>query len=103
MHKSAAQKSVEVLQEIDWVLGEVGVAVVFERENLGREGIGWSRAAEIYTATREGQPDEPESASAISQAGPVHRRTGPATRPQLNAVSGCTQEGGEFDTGCECA
>jgi NAD(P)-dependent dehydrogenase (short-subunit alcohol dehydrogenase family) len=44
---------------------------------------------------------EPESASTISQASPLHRPTGPAIRPQLNAVSGCTQEGGEFDTGCE--
>jgi hypothetical protein len=58
VHKCAAHKGVEVRQEIDWVLGEVGVAVVFERENLGGEGIAWGRAVEVQTATGDGQPGE---------------------------------------------
>ena len=52
-------------------IGGSRVAVVFERENLGREGIGWSRAAEIYTATREGQPDEALEQPAVG----IHRVT----------------------------
>src|SRR5258708_15671977 len=58
MYVENAREGVDVRQEIDRVLWEVGEAVVLERGDRGRERIIWRRAVESQTETRNGQRGE---------------------------------------------
>ena len=96
MVEEDAQERVEVRQEIDWVLGEVGEAVVFVGVDVGRVEIGRRRAVERDAQARDRRIRTGGEIEAFQQA--AVGIAGIADHDEVHVIAGHTL-GGEFGHG----